>query len=452
MKYSGLIFASLTLSCSIANAASESTFSGDILHIPHVLYLDKIYDVTMKFQAPDRLIIQAAPPLQAAPENPVVKVSEELKFKLTDLVVGGQSYRADIKFVDNSFIASGVTLALHGKMHRGDKITGLGWLADGSYSYAYSISEDGTSIAGRSRTADRKTVPVIFNYETGELETLNNLSGGNDIARATNNSGAVAGYGSLEKADENDLTHYNAFYNNSGKDLVNIGTLGQGLDSRAYGMNNTDVIVGWSSSNADNSDHVAFSYDAISSTMTGLGADILGGTRSFAFAVNDSGQIAGVALTPDSSAVAFIYENGVAKNLGSLDNSGYSEARAINDKGHAAGWSLAADGSYQAFIYDGTVMKKIPGLGGDTKAFGINTHGHVVGDARDSEGGRHAFVYKDGQMHDLYALLPAADKAKWKELREAFSISDDGVVVGRGRFWRDKENGKNSSMAFRIQL
>ena len=97
-------------------------------------------------------------------------------------------------------------------------------------------------------------------------------------------------------------------------------------------------------------------------------------------------------------------------------------------------------------------MQAIPGLGGDTKAYDINTHGHVVGDARDAEDDRHAFLYKDGELHDLYEMLPAADKDKWEELREAYSISDDGVIVGRGRYWTDKENDKSTSTAFRIQL
>jgi probable HAF family extracellular repeat protein len=97
-------------------------------------------------------------------------------------------------------------------------------------------------------------------------------------------------------------------------------------------------------------------------------------------------------------------------------------------------------------------MTELPGLGGDTQAYDINTHGHIVGSANDSEDNRHAFVYKDGHLMDLYKMIPAADKENWKELREAYSISDDGVVVGRGRFWTDKAEDKSASRAYRIQL
>lgn len=448
MRYSSLIFTSLALSYSVANAASDSTLTGDIVHIPHIMYDGKMYDVKMKYNAPDNLVLQTVTPLQTAPSNPAVNVSDKLKFKLIGVDVNGQAYRADIKHKDGKYTVSGIGLALHGKMLKGEKITALGWIADGSYSYAYGISEDGQSITGRSRTADKRTAPIRFHYDRAEIEVLNGQAGKNDVSRAINNNGVIAGYGNVE-SDKKKPAVYNAFYNKSGKNLVNLGTLG-GKDSRAYGINNNGTVVGWSASKGDNSDHVAFGYDG--TTMQALGANILGGERSFAFDINDSNQITGVALTSDGSALAFIYENGTTKSLGSLDNSGYSEARAINNKGHITGWSLSDSGNYQAFIHDGTKMKKIPGMGGDTKGYDINIHGHVVGAAWDADGGRHAFLYKDGKIIDLYALLPEADKANWKELREGFSISDDGVIVGRGRYWRNKAEKKNSSMAFRLKL
>lgn len=455
MKYPGLIFTTLALSYSVANAAdtaNDSTYSNGILHIPHAKFKDLMYDVKMKYLAPETLILQSAKPLQTMPDNPVVEVSDKLTFKLTDIATTELTYRADVELVESGngieYKASEIFEAIYGKMIEGEKITALGFLADGSFSYAYGISDNGSEITGRSRNDESKTVPVKFHVDEGRIEALNGFAGGRDEGRSINNNGTLAGFGNIEP-DKEKPRIYNAFYNKTDKDLVKLGTLG-GMDSRAYGINNNDKIVGWSSSNADNSDHVAFSHDG--TTMTALGGDILGGARSFAFDINDSDQIVGVATTEDGSALAFLYENGEAKDLGSLDDSGYSEARAINDKGHSTGWSLSAEGTYAAYIHDGTTMIKIPGLGGDSKGFDINTHGHVVGDARDADGGRHAFLYKDGELIDLYDLLPEADKAKWKELREAFSISDDGVIVGRGKYWRDKAIDEDTTMAFRLKL
>ncbi len=455
MKYSGLMLTSLALCSTVGNAADQATFSGDTLHIYHVQYLEAMYDVKMKFQAPDKLILMSADPLSNMPDNPVVKVSDKLDFKVTDINVGGTIFRADIAAADGGdFQVSGIELATHGRMLPGDVITNLGILAEGSFSYAYGISDDGSAISGRSRDAERSTVPVRYHYADGHIEALEGLGTEGRAARvqgrAINNSGTLAGFATIPTEDGS--RKYHAFYNKSGSATKDMGTLAEGGESRAYGINNDGMIVGWSNSLADSSDHIAYTYNSADDTMKPLDGDILGGERSFAFAINDSGQIAGVATTADGSALAFIYKDGVATNLGSLDDSGYSEARGINDKGQATGWSLNAAGQYAAFISDGTSMQEISGLGGDTKGYDINTHGHVVGDARDADDGRHAFVYKDGRLQDLYDLLSAADKEKWKELREAYSISDDGVVVGRGRYWRDKENDKSTSTAFRIKL
>jgi probable HAF family extracellular repeat protein len=97
-------------------------------------------------------------------------------------------------------------------------------------------------------------------------------------------------------------------------------------------------------------------------------------------------------------------------------------------------------------------MKAIPSLGGDMKGYDINVHGHVVGSAKDAEDNDHAFLYKDSKTVDLYEQLSAKDKGEWKELREAYSISDDGTIVGRGRYWTDDAKEKDSSRAFRIKL
>ena len=454
MKHSGLMFTSLALCCSVGNAANQATYEGNTLHMPHVVYKDAMYDVTMTYQAPDKLkLINATPITGAMPEIPPVKVSDKLEFTLTDISVGaGLPYRADVSASDEGdFEASGIRPATHGMMLKGDKITNLGILADKSFSYAYAVSDNGMNITGRSRNADRKTVPVRFHYDASEIMGLEGFGGGRAESRAVNNADIIAGFANI-KTEKGMPRIYKSFYNTTGSELEEIKPLNDGVESRAYGINNNGVIVGWSSSKTDNSDNIAYAYNTTDKTMLPLGADILGGTRSFAFDVNDSNQVVGVATTAEGAGLAYLYENGVAKNLGSLENTGYSEARAVNDKGHVTGWSLTSTGFYAAFMYDGTAMTALPGLGGDSKGYGINTHGHIVGSTEDAEDNRHAFLYKEGKLIDLYTLLSEKDKGEWKELGEAYSISDDGVIVGRGRYYTDKANDKHTSTAFRIKL
>src|SRR5262245_25686666 len=70
--------------------------------------------------------------------------------------------------------------------------------------------------------------------------------------------------------------------------IVDLGTLG-GPDSYAYDVNNHGQVVGESFLNLSQSH--AFLYDG---TMHDLGT--LGGSSSYAYRINDSGQAAGTSL------------------------------------------------------------------------------------------------------------------------------------------------------------
>ncbi len=344
------------------------------------------------------------------------------------------------------------------------RLTDLGVLpGERAFSQAYSISDNGL-ISGRARgrmpipgTTDQLHGPtnaVRFYSDSGYIQTMGTLGGtsGHGLAsygRAINKEGMVAGYSTVNP-DPGMKRQYHAFVNDYAKGTMkDIGTLG-GPESRAYGINNNGKVVGWSNTKADGSDHVAFVYDSETGAMTGLGGNLLGGSRSFAFDINDLDQIAGTATLANGSAHAFSYSNGTAADLGSLDNSGYSEARAINENGWVTGWSLTGSKDYHAFIHNGAEMVDLGSLGGDSKGLDINNKGQVVGSGTDAEGKRVAFLYSDGQMFNLVDLLSPSDQAMLKEITEAASINDDGTIVGRARFWTDKANDKSQTRAFQV--
>ena len=64
----------------------------------------------------------------------------------------------------------------------------------------------------------------------------------------------------------------------------------------------------------------------------------LGGVGSWAYDLNDSGQVVGLSYTSDARKHAFLYENDTMKDLGTLGGS-ESEATDTNDSGQAVGWS-----------------------------------------------------------------------------------------------------------------
>jgi len=83
--------------------------------------------------------------------------------------------------------------------------------------------------------------------------------------------------------------------------------------------------------------------------MTDLGT--LGGSRSYAVAINDAGDVAGVSWVTGSTYHAFSYSGGTKTDIGTLGGSN-SIARFINDAGQVAGRSyLVGNSSYRAFIW-----------------------------------------------------------------------------------------------------
>lgn len=353
-------------------------------------------------------------------------------------------------------------------------ILDLGAMHNGDRSSAYSVSDTGLVVGnsrgnlpiGAGETKRSNTRAARFLVEQGTVHDIGGLgySGGHGsaVATAVNNGGIAAGYAPAFNLTEG-VRHYKSFVHHyKTGHMQNIGTLGNGVESRAYGINNNGKVVGWSNTKADGSDNVAYIHDIATNTMSSLGGDLLGGSRSFAFDINDSDQVVGNAFTANGSGAAFMYQYGgiaAAVNMGSLDNSDFAEARAVNENAEATGWSKIG-GVDTAFVYDAaTGMQAIDGLGGASRGYDINDDGVVVGYAddgvsTDSRGRalKEAVVSMDGKFVSLYSLLSASDQALWKGLSEARSINNDGTIVGTGLFWTDKENDKSMTMAFQLNV
>ena len=155
-----------------------------------------------------------------------------------------------------------------------------------------------------------------------------------------------------------------------------------------------------------------------------------GGSNSTALAFNQYDHIVGQAsLAGNAVSHAFLYIDGVAKDLGSP--AGTSVATAINDYDQVAGYWLATNNtSSRAFIYTGGAMQTLPGLGGSfAYAHGIDPAGMVVGEAETTGGARHAVRWRNGAIEDLNTLLTAG--SGWV-LQTANGTDGHGNIVGYG--------------------
>lgn len=196
-----------------------------------------------------------------------------------------------------------------------------------------------------------------------------------------------------------------------------------GTFSVARAINDAGQIAGWADTPNGLDVHPFLYGDGV---MTDLGT--LGGSSGFVNAMNAAGQVVGLASIGhvDGHDVyhAFLYGNGVMMDLGTLGGS-TSEALDVNDAGEAVGYAyLADDGTHHAFLYSDGVMHDLGTLGGSySTARAVNAAGQVVGDsAIAGDQAVHAFLYTDGAMIDL--------DTTGGEGSTAVDINDAGDVVG----------------------
>jgi probable HAF family extracellular repeat protein len=196
--------------------------------------------------------------------------------------------------------------------------------------------------------------------------------------------------------------------------------------SSAYGVNNSNVIVGpIGMGNRDS----AYSYDFRNRVFTDLSPP--GTTISWAQAINESGEIAGGGISDRYR--AFYWVNGVATDLTPSESYG-ANAIDINEKGQSVGYSKnLVTRQMQGILWerDGTYKYLIPGQYTNTLAQAINDNGQIVG---TGEASRNSGLFWENSSASPKEI-PAP--SNWREV-VPLSINDSGTVVGYGRgyyFW-----------------
>jgi probable HAF family extracellular repeat protein len=133
--------------------------------------------------------------------------------------------------------------------------------------------------------------------------------------------------------------------------------------SIAYGINSAQQVVGVTEVPGTNVPH-AFLWTAATG-MQDLGT--LGGANSFAYGINDSGEVVGGSLTATGAGHAFLWtQAGGMQDLGALDAGGFnpgSTAFAINDKGIVAGSSVPKDDFSEAVFWRNGHIYTLKGIG-----------------------------------------------------------------------------------------
>ncbi|MBN1341668.1 MAG: DUF3466 family protein [Phycisphaerae bacterium] len=296
----------------------------------------------------------------------------------------------------------------------------LGGTGSFSQSHGFGVNGDG-QVAGWSydATPDQRG----FLWDGGTMTELGPSDVKASQAFDINSAGQVTGWRRLSSG------YSEAFLYTSGS-ITTLGILPTGQGSEGWGVNDSGKVVGKSKyqSGAFQRNHAVLWAGG---TMTDLG--VLGGLYSWAYDINNSDQIVGDSTTPTPGEThAFLHSGGSMTDLGTLGGTN-SNAYAINDSGEVTGKAMTAAGEWRAYLYSSGIMSGLGTLPGGTysEGFGINGGGQIVGKATDDLGAERAFLYSGGTMYNLNDLI---DPGSGWVLVEARDINDEGWITGYGLY------------------
>jgi len=205
-------------------------------------------------------------------------------------------------------------------------------------------------------------------------------------------------------------------------DLNTSATAAAGwLLGAALGINDAGQIVGYGFRNGTLTQHAFLLENGV---VTDLGT--LGGPNAVATAINESGQIAGLAGAPDGLSHAVTWTNGVITDLGGQAGTIFNVANALNDSGESAGSWASASGSIPLFWNAAGTPTLLPMLDPAATAFAINNLQQIAGAGLGTGGTvQRAVLWQADAAIDLETLVPAGH-----DLTAAYGINNAGQVVG----------------------
>ncbi|MDX8126794.1 hypothetical protein QLH52_05840 [Methylomonas sp. OY6] len=266
-------------------------------------------------------------------------------------------------------------------IYRSDDIEMTGLFTDTRNVAGWVINDQG-SVAGTDHAIGEEPGAVI--YSNGAISQVGRhaISDRASVANAINSRGDIAGY----LIDANNI--YGTAYIYSHGRLELLGALQGGLFSEVNALNTNGEAVGYSEVAIDPTYNARHAFHYANGRMQDLGS--LGGD-SRAWDINDTSQIVGYSRTADNSLHATLWNDGRIYDLNRLAGDGWilHNALGINRFGQVVGV-----GSHDGAEAEGFLLTLHPEWQG-------NGNGVWDDAARWNYGGFGSFGFAPGQPHDV---------------------------------------------------
>jgi probable HAF family extracellular repeat protein len=358
-----------------------------------------------------------------------VSAAAQVSYTVTDLGTLGGPFGV-AHDIDASGEINGFALLPDGTQHAFFRVKGattnvdLGTLGGLTSDSSFRSSE--TQVAGGAETAGLDPLGqnwFFFNDGTdqisraylwqspGPMVDLGTLGGYNSYANGINTRGQVVGgaqNGTLDATCASlglTLQQFRGALWENGQ-IHELPPLSVDASSFALSINNNGEAVGFSSPSACEGFFGGVSRAVLwqNGTVVLLGSGSLGGTlNNWALNSNDLGQVVGFSdVSGDTAQHAFLYQNGIMTDLGTLPGDAGSFAATINNYGQVVGGSFDESGNERAFLWEHGVMRDLNTLiPSDSPLYllfapGINSLGEIVGAA---------FVMTGPQAGEVHGFL-----------------------------------------------
>jgi probable HAF family extracellular repeat protein len=293
-------------------------------------------------------------------------------------------------------------------------ITVLGTMG-GNQSHGAALNNRGQVVGYAQNAAQGMDHPFVWDQHNG-MQDLGSLGGTVGFANAINNPGQVVG--ASDTTGGGSTLHAFVWDRKNGMKDMNLPRFGP------VGINDAGQIVGNNT------------YGTVLVYSPGIGTQYMGGLGgplgTWAYAINNSGQVVGNSSTTSGDYHAFLWDptTGIL-DLGILGGFENSTAVDVNDKGQVVGYlNGPGDTVSRAFIWDTkSGMQDLGALGvGFTIARAVNNKGQVVGYFSPQNWQTGAFIWDP--IHGMKDLNTLTDHSVI--LEDAIDINDRGEIVAEG--------------------